>query len=75
MPLISAPEVFSPGKQRFNDAADQLVRAAQADGALRRDIETHDILRMATGIAMATAGTPEACRRMLTVMFDGLRAA
>jgi AcrR family transcriptional regulator len=73
--LAAAPEVFSETKQRLNDAAKELVCAAQADGTLRPDVETRDVLRLAAGIAHTSAGAPEACRRMLTVVFDGLRAA
>ena len=71
--LARAPEAFSPGKERFSRAADSLVRAARAVGAIRPDVETRDILRMAAGIATSSDGDPGACERMLTVMFDGLR--
>lgn len=71
--LARYPEAFSQNKKRFNQAADELVNAAQAAGAVRPDVETRDILRMAHGIAVASEGEPEACRRMLTIMFDGLR--
>ncbi|MER5889580.1 helix-turn-helix domain-containing protein [Streptomyces sp. NPDC001941] len=71
--LTTAPEVFLESKRRFSEAADRLVTAAQANGTLRQDIETGDVLRLAAGIAMASADTPDACHRMLTVMFDGLR--
>lgn len=73
--LGRAPEVFSQDKERFNDATDALVRAAQDAGAVRRDVETRDILRMAYGIAVTSEGAPESRERMLTVMFDGLRPA
>ena len=70
--LALAPEAFSLSKERFNQAADSLVRAAQAVGAVRPDVETRDILRMAAGIAVSSDGDRTACQRMLTVMFDGL---
>ena len=73
--LARAPEAFSLSKERFNQAADSLVGAAQAVGAIRLDVETRDILRMAAGIAASSEGDPAACKRMLTVMFDGLRPA
>ncbi len=72
--LARAPEAFSLSKERFNQAADSLVGAAQAAGVIRRDVETRDILRMAAGIAASSDGDPAACKRMLTIMFDGLRA-
>jgi AcrR family transcriptional regulator len=73
--LVRAPEVFSQGKQQFNDAVERLVSAAQHAGDVRQDVLTRDILRMAYGIAVASEGAPEARERMLNVMFDGLRPA
>ena len=73
--LARAPEAFSLSKERFNQAADSLVRSAQAVGAIRQDVETRDILRMAAGIATSSEGDPAACKRMLTILFDGLRPA
>ncbi|MFC1403558.1 MULTISPECIES: TetR/AcrR family transcriptional regulator [Streptacidiphilus] len=73
--LTRAPELFSESKQRFNDAADQLVTAAQADGAVRADVSTNDVLRMASGLALASVGAAGTLERMLTVMFDGLASS
>lgn len=71
--LVSAPHVFSEGKEQFSNAVDSLVRAAQTSGKVRNDVMTRDILRMAHGIAISSQGNPDARERMLTVMFDGLR--
>lgn len=71
--LARAPEAFSQSKERFSQAVDSLVEAARAAGAIRRDVETRDILRMAHGIATSSEGDRGACQRMLTIMFDGLR--
>jgi len=73
--LARAPEAFSAGKERFSQAVHSLVRAAQAAGTIRPDVETRDILRMAHGIAVSSQDAPDACQRMLTIMFDGLRPA
>ena len=73
--LVTAPEVFAPGKGQFTDAVDRLVSAAQNAGDVRRDVSARDILRMAYGIAVASEGAPQAREHMLTVMFDGLRPA
>ena len=73
--LASAPEAFSLSKERFNQAAGSLVEAAQDADAIRQDVQTRDILRMAAGIAAGSDGDPAACQRMLTIMFDGLRPA
>jgi AcrR family transcriptional regulator len=70
--LVSAPEVFSRGKEQFSNAVDSLVGAAQTSGDVRSDVTSRDILRMAHGIAVTSQGSPDARERMLTVMFDGL---
>jgi AcrR family transcriptional regulator len=71
--LAAYPQVFSESKERFSDAVDSLVGAAQSTGDVRNDITSRDILRMAHGIAVSSQGAAEARERMLTVMFDGLR--
>ena len=73
--LARAPQAFSQSKEQFNQAADELAGAARAAGAVRQDVETRDILRMAHSIAVASEDAPDACQRMLTIMFDGLRPA
>ena len=73
--LARAPEIFSASKKQFNNATDRLVAAARHAGAIRGDIPTRDILRMAHGIAVASKTEPESRERMITVMFDGLRPA
>lgn len=73
--LARAPEIFSASKKRFNDATNRLIAAARHAGAIRGDIPTRDILRMAHGIAVASKAEPEARERMIAVMFDGLRPA
>jgi AcrR family transcriptional regulator len=70
--LVTAPQVFSQGKEQFSNAVDSLVRAAQTSGDVRNDITTRDILRMAHGIAVSSQGALDARERMLRVMFDGL---
>jgi AcrR family transcriptional regulator len=72
--LAGAPDVLAGAKQEFTDAVNQLVEAAQAAGHVRRDITSGDILRMTHGIAVASADAPDARRRMVMVMFDGMRA-
>ncbi|MEU7720823.1 TetR/AcrR family transcriptional regulator [Streptomyces tibetensis] len=57
-------------------AAGRLVRAAQEAGALRRDIEPIDILRLAHGVAAAAELADAECghiRRYLTVLTEGVR--
>ncbi|MDQ0788989.1 TetR/AcrR family transcriptional regulator [Streptomyces sp. B3I8] len=73
--LARAPEILQPHKDRFMDATETLVGAAQEAGTVRRDIETRDILRLVHGVAAASADSPSARTRMLRVLFDGLRPA
>jgi AcrR family transcriptional regulator len=72
--LVTAPQVFSQGKEQFSSAVDSQVGAAQTSGDVRNDVTARDILRMAHGIAVSSQGAPEARERMLAVMLDGLRA-
>lgn len=62
-------------------AAGRLVRAAQEAGALRRDVEPIEVLRLVHGVATAAGATDgeggedgESIRRYLSLMWDGLRA-
>jgi AcrR family transcriptional regulator len=54
-----------------------LVEGAQAAGALRPDVMLDDVSMLMCGIGMATAkphGVPDAWRRHLAIVIDGLRA-
>jgi AcrR family transcriptional regulator len=62
-------------------AVGRLVRAAQEEGALRRDVEPIEVLRLVHGVATAAEATDatdgsdgEAVRRYLTLLWGGLRA-
>ncbi|MZF88003.1 TetR family transcriptional regulator [Streptomyces sp. SID5643] len=58
-------------------AAGRLVRAAQEEGALRRDVEPVDVLRLAHGVATASEladGEGRRLRRYLTLLTEGLAA-
>jgi AcrR family transcriptional regulator len=58
-------------------AAGRLVRAAQEEGTLRRDIEPVDVLRLAHGVATASEladGEGRHIRRYLTLLMEGLVA-
>jgi AcrR family transcriptional regulator len=73
--LAETPEILLHYKDRFMAAAETLVSAAKEAGTVREDIETRDILRLAYGIAAASADSPPSRTRMLHVLFDGLRPA
>ena len=58
-------------------AAGRLVRAAQEEGTLRRDVEPVDVLRLAHGVSTAAEladGESEPIRRYLTLLREGLGA-
>ncbi|BDD71434.1 transcriptional regulator [Streptomyces anthocyanicus] len=60
-------------------AATRLVRAAQHEGTLRRDIEPIEVLRLAHGVATASGLTRSGAdgttiRRYLSLLTEGLRA-
>ncbi|MBX9393442.1 TetR/AcrR family transcriptional regulator [Streptomyces sp. TRM72054] len=58
-------------------AAERLVRAAQADGSLRADVEPIEILRLTHGVATASEladGEGRDIRRYLSLLTEGLRA-
>lgn len=57
-------------------AAGRLVRAAQEEGTLRRDVEPIDVLRLAHGVTTAAEPADEEdghIRRYLTLLTEGLR--
>ena len=59
-------------------AAERLVGAAQQEGALRKDVEPIEILRLAHGVATASElanGEGTHIRRYLSLLTDGLRPA
>jgi AcrR family transcriptional regulator len=64
------------GTEDIRPPIDSLVRRAQAHGDLRRDIEATDFVlvkRAVTEVAAATRETaPDAWRRMLALLLDGL---
>ncbi|MFH8498249.1 TetR/AcrR family transcriptional regulator [Streptomyces coeruleorubidus] len=59
-----------------SSAAGRLVRAAQEEGTLRRDVEPVDVLRLAHGVSTAAEladGEGEHIRRYLSLLTEGLR--
>jgi hypothetical protein len=58
-------------------AAEELVRCAAREGAVRADLTGADLIRLATAVTWAAeaAGEPGASGRLLNMAFDGLRAA
>ncbi|TQL01206.1 TetR/AcrR family transcriptional regulator [Cellulomonas sp. SLBN-39] len=70
-----AGEIFATSRANLEAAAARLVAAAQADGAIRTDVEALDVLRAVSGVCLAGAGAVDRERttRVLRIVLDGLR--
>ncbi|SNT65566.1 DNA-binding transcriptional regulator, AcrR family [Asanoa hainanensis] len=55
-----------------NAIGDLLVRAQEA-GAIRKEVEPDDVLRLAHGVVMATESAPDMADKLLGFVLDGLR--
>lgn len=74
-PLCAEMPEVAEAKLHLHEAVTQLVRRAQEQGALRPDIEPADV-PVLIGSAMmggAQSGDPDAWRRYVSVVLDGLR--
>jgi hypothetical protein len=69
------PDV-AEAKARLNELVQRLIVRAQEAGALRRDIGAEDVSVLIGSAIKATVGSsdPEAWRRYVGVVLDGLRA-
>jgi AcrR family transcriptional regulator len=66
-----------PGQLELGEIATELIRRAQADGQMRPDVIMDDIPMLMCGVGSATARPhpcPDAWRRHLAIVIDGLRA-
>jgi AcrR family transcriptional regulator len=68
-------ELFSYSHQRIRDAIGALVAAAAAEGVIRDDVDSEDLLRAMSGICMATdtPGWNDRTERLVDLLVDGLR--
>ena len=67
-----------PVEQELNAAMTELIRRAQEAGALRTDVILDDIPMLMCGVGSATRKEhrcPDAWRRHLSIVIDGLRAS
>jgi AcrR family transcriptional regulator len=66
-------------REKMRPRAEELVRRAQATGALRDDVSPFDIplvqLAVGTAVDFSEPLEPEVWRRLLTILLDGLRAS
>jgi AcrR family transcriptional regulator len=67
--------LYSDATERVTEALDRLVSAAEAEGAIRMDIEPTDLLRAIAGVMNLSPGKDwkRSAIRMVDVLLDGLR--
>ena len=70
-----ASHVFADVHDRLTTAGDALLHAAQADGSVRSDVETMDVLRAVSGVCLAAPDWRDSAKtqRALRLVLDGLR--
>lgn len=59
--------------QELADAIGELLAAAQRSGTIRADVNTNDVVSLVVGVTRGSRGEPEAWRRSLAIVMDGLR--
>jgi AcrR family transcriptional regulator len=67
----------APIVQALTDALAELLRRAQHAGAVRPDVDVDDVMALLTGAAYAicqSGADDDQTRRLLSIMYDGLRA-
>ncbi len=73
----ATPATTSRGQEgphaRIRAAGQELLIAAQDHARVRHDITISDLLQLANGIAIASSGSPTRARKLLTLLFDGIR--
>jgi AcrR family transcriptional regulator len=66
-------QVFRTCHDAIYAAGQPLLDRAKQDGAVRRDVEFIDVIRMVSGVAMIRNAAPDDVRRVLAMALDGLR--
>ncbi len=66
--------VFASCRTAITEAGEPLLRAAQADGSARGDVEIDDVVRLVSSISTGSYSTPDQLDRVLGMAVDGLRA-
>lgn len=66
--------VFASCRTAITEAGEPLLRAAQADGSARADVEIDDVVRLVSSISTGSYSTPDQLDRVLGMAVDGLRA-
>lgn len=71
---LEARKSFDESKKRFRASLDTLLARAQRAKVVRKDVSTADVLALMHGVLSVADASPEARRRHLAILFDGLRA-
>jgi AcrR family transcriptional regulator len=66
-------EVFRQCHEAIYAAGEPMLTRAKDAGAVRRDVEFVDVIRMVSGVCMIRNATPDEIRRVLGMALDGLR--
>ncbi|HEX3736722.1 MAG TPA: helix-turn-helix domain-containing protein [Solirubrobacterales bacterium] len=67
--------VFRSCSGAIYDAAEPLLKRAQAAGEVRADVDISDVTKMVSGIAGIRTAEPEQIERLVAIALDGLRPA
>lgn len=68
------PEAKLATKERVWGIAGRLLRAAQAEGTARPDVDQPDLMQLVGGMCMAQNATLAQNERLLALVLDGIRA-
>jgi AcrR family transcriptional regulator len=66
-------QLFRASRAALFEAGEPLLKRAQDDGVVRRDVDIADVIQMVIGIAKIPAADPRQTTHILRVALDGLR--
>jgi hypothetical protein len=71
--LANDSDTLAYCRDTLRGALAELLEAAQADAAVRKDVTPAEVLRLVHGVGLASEAAPEMADRLLTLVLDGLR--
>ena len=74
--MAAEPDLFTVTRSSIREAADKVLTAAVAEGAIRAVVEADDLIRAMGAICMVTddAGYSDRAITLVSLLLDGLRA-
>jgi len=74
--MAAEPDLFAVTRASIREAADKVLTAAVAEGAIRPVVEADDLIRAMGAICMVTddAGYSDRATTLVSLLLDGLRA-